>query len=150
MDGFGAAAKIRAFDKRQGGNPVLFNGWWYYANGAKMEDDSLGAMCEPLGNEYENLKNICCYHQGQLAQAVRQFDVFKEQLMMAPSPDRAAVDELKRLQAVVGERNQAVEKAKQRLADTPEGKRREEIRQYDAEQKAALASFKDIVKSVRI
>lgn len=149
-DSFGVAGRIKAFDQRNGGNPVAFNGWFYYLNGALRETEPLGALLDPPEDEYARLTNIVSYHKGRLAQAVRQFDACKESLMFSPYPQPESLDQLKQLQAVVGERNAAVQQATQNLAATEEGQRRERNRQFDAEQRQAQASFKDDVRAIRI
>lgn len=150
MDNFGVMARIAEFDKRHGGNPVLYGEWFFYANGAVREVDPLGALIPPPDDEYARLTNIVRYYQARLFKAVREFDAAKESLMMAACPDGEALDRLKKLQGVVGERNKAVEQAKQNLAQTERGKQLEANRQFDAELRQRHDEFKSKVKDIRI
>lgn len=150
MDNFGVTARIRAFDQRNGGNAVLFNGWFYYPNGATRDGEPLGPLIDPSENEYERLTQILTYHKGRLVQAVRKFDALKEELVMSAFPDGEALDRLKQLQTVVGERNEAVNAAKAQLDATDEGKQRERRRKQEAENQAQQAAFKASVNAIRI
>lgn len=142
--------RIAEFDKRNGSNPVLMGGWWWYANGAVRELEPLGALIDPPRDEYDRLRNILRYHQARLNHAVRDFDNFKDQLMMSRCNDGPGLDRLKALQITVSERNQAVEEAKARLAATERGQAMEGARRQDAESRAEQDQFRDAVKQIRI
>lgn len=142
--------RIRAFDQRNGGNPVDHNQWLYYANGAKREFEPYGALIDPPADEYQRFTNVLRYHEGRLAKAMHSFQNLREQLLMCPYPDKAALDELKRLQTLVGERNAAVAEAKEQLANTDVAKQRERNRQSNAEQKAQRDEFRSRVRMIRV
>jgi hypothetical protein len=150
MDQFGAAAKIADFDKRNGGNSVLYRNWIYYENGANRDMWPLGILLEPPADEYERLRNILRYHEGRQVEAVRQFDNFKEELMMSGCPDGAGLDRLRALGKTVAERNKAVEVAKANLAATDKAKQIEANRQWDAEQRKQIKEFQNQVQAIRV
>lgn len=150
MDNFGVMARIKEFDRRNGGNALRFNGWFHYANGARRDEEPLGALIDAPENEYDRLTNILTYHKGRLVQAVRNFDALKEELVMSAFPDGEGLDRLKQLQTVVGQCNEAVNVAKSQLEATEVGKRREAMRKHEVESRAERASFGDSVRAVRI
>jgi len=150
FDKFGVAGRINEFDQRNGGDPVFYQDCFFYRNGAYRDSNPLGLLADPSTDEYTRLGNIVRYHQGRLAEAVREFDSLKEQLMFSACPDGRAIDQLKQLQTKVSKRNAAVEKAKLALAGTAEGQRREQSRQMDAEQRQKQAAFHEEVRSIRV
>ena len=150
MDTFGVAARIRDFDQRNGGNPVLFQGFWWYRNGAYREDDPLGPMFDPPQDEHQRLAAIVHYYEGKLRQATLAFDELREQLLGSGSPQPEGLDQLKAKQAEVSKRNAELLQAKEALAATPEAQKRERWRLLDAENKQRLAEFKDQVKAIRV
>ena len=149
---YGAAGRINAFDRRNGGKnaSAVLGEWIYYSNGAKRECEPLGLLQDPPENEFERLTNIACFHQARLKQAIHQFDTLKEQLAFAVHPDGEALTRLKQLQELVSKRNAALEDAKQNLANTAGGKRRARSKEMDAEQRQRTQTFRDDVKHVRI
>lgn len=147
---YGVQAKIEDFDKQNGGASIVFNEWVYYANGANRDIWPHGALIDPPKDDYKRLSNIVCYHQGRLNQAVSDFDNFKEQLMMSGHPDASRLDQLRSLQAVVGERNAALVEAKRQLGETAEAQRRECYRQTEAESQARTAEFRKTVSDLRV
>lgn len=149
-DQFGVSAKVAAFDKRHGGNPVPLNSWFYYSNGAMREMWTLGALCEPPENDFERLTNVLRYHQARHRQAVEAFEECKEQLLMSGGEDREGFDRLKELQAIVGERNQAVRDAQAQVDATEEGRHRLRSKQMDSETKYHQTAFLDKVRALRI
>lgn len=150
-DPYSVAGRVDDFDKRHGRDSVSNGQWVFYKSGAVREVDPLGALIEPrLDDAYEHAKNVLQYYQLKLRRAVQAFDAFRSQLLMSTVPDRDSVEELKRLKSVVEEKSAEHEAAKQRLAETPEAKRRAESKQFDIEQKQALEAYKQDVKEVRV
>jgi hypothetical protein len=149
-DRYGVSGRIADFDKRNGGNPVYFNQWFLYANGARRESMPMGALIEPPDDEYQLARNILEYHQGRHAEAVRNFENLKERLGMSGCPDREGLDELKKLFRVVGERNQSVNDAQARLAKTETGKRLAAGRQMNAEHQQEMKDYRNQLRAMRI
>lgn len=149
-DQFGVKARIEAFDKRNGGHAVLRGEWFYYSNGAIRERDLLGALIDPPEDEFQRLTNILHFHEARHAEAVRAFDNWQERLLMSGEPDRDALDELRRLRDVVGERNEDVNQAKAALAGTERSKRLAAGRRLDAEMQQQRRDFKDEVRAIKI
>lgn len=150
IDKYGVNARVRDFDQRNGGNPVSFKERLYYANGAQRDSDPLGALIDPPADEYARLSNILRYHQGRCAAAVREFDHLKEELEASGCPQPEGLDQLRRLQAIVSERNQAVNAAKARLEETGTGQRLQASRRIDAEIKQEMDDYREALRQIRI
>jgi hypothetical protein len=144
------AGRVDEFDRRNGRGAVMYNDWFFYANGAMRELMAIGVMIDPPEDDFQRLTNILRYHQARHAIAVREFDNLKNELLMAGHPDGEAVDRLKKLQLVVGERNQAVNDARSKLAATEHGKQLERNRRTDAEYREQQNAFKNSVREIRI
>ena len=116
-----SAIRIAAFDREQGGNPVLDPGgaWWLYENGACRECDPLGALIPPPQDDYERLTNITLYHRACLSAAVRRFDDLKASLESSAGWGDDALAELKRRQAVVSAMSENLKKAQSELEKNP-------------------------------
>jgi hypothetical protein len=149
-DHFSVRGRIANFDKRNGGNPVYFNQWYLYANGARRESEPLGALIEPPDDEYLLAKNILQYHEARHAVAVRQFDNLKEDLAMSGCPQPEGLDQLRQLRQAVSQRNQAVNNAKTRLANTERGQELAAGRKVDAELRQSIEDYQDRLKAIRI
>jgi hypothetical protein len=150
IDNFGVGARIANFDKRNGGRPVFFNNWYYYANGAQREGWALGVLIEPPDDEYQRLANILKYHEARQAIAVREFDNLKEELAMSGCPQPEGLDQLRQLRLIVGQRNQAVNDAKTRLEGTERGRQVAWSRRQHAEEQQQMAAYRAQLKQIRI
>jgi hypothetical protein len=138
------------FDERQGCERVQSGDMFYFANGAIRENSSFAMMCDPPPDAYERLSNLLQFHRAKLTRAVKAFEEFRESLIMSGNDSGPAMEELKRLQSVVGERNLAAEQAKQALANTEQGKQLERNRPNLAAETERRQQAREKLRAVRI
>jgi len=151
MDEFGIGARIAAFDRRNGGNPVQWGGWFFYLNGAQRDTDPLGPLIDPPSDEYDLLTNILSYHKARLRRAVQEFDAFKEQALHSDnSCEKETLAALNELKDTVSAMNEACVEAQKNLDNTPQRQRRAAILQSAAEQTQRQKEFRDSVRAIRI
>lgn len=144
------SGRIEAFDKEHGGNAVRFQGWYWYANGARRDVEPLGALIPPPEDEYELCTNLLRYEQARHAKAVHGFEKLKEQLASSGCPDPQGLDELRQLQSVVGEHNAAVNEAKAKLDNTAQGKRIASARRSEAKHAQEMTAYRHELTRIRV
>jgi len=71
------AQRIRAFDESHGKDPVFFDGWLLFSDGASRETNPFGALCEPSPDAYQRSKFIVGYFEIKLELAVEDFTICK-------------------------------------------------------------------------
>ena len=143
------AGRIKEFHLRHGGDCVGDGHNFFYPNGAYREVMPEGALVDPPEDEWERLQNIRSFHKGKLAKAIHEFEDFRESITHA-FPDKASMSELKRLQAVVGEKQAAFDAASKALENTQHGKRLAERKLQAAENAQRQSEWASSVRAVRI
>jgi hypothetical protein len=131
-------ARIRAFEARHGGKEAssVYRDWIYYSDGANRDLTPEGLLQEPLANEFERQQAIVYYYRGRLQAVVTAFNDLKEKLKFsgATDRDREQLIELKKLQAMVTERNAELQTAQAALSLHPIAIARAGAQQFQAEQ----------------
>lgn len=146
-------SRVKHFESRQPGEPVIWRDWKWWKNGAKREFDPYGLLADPPPDEFEKLSNIVCYYRAGLERAVGAFDDLQSTLACAVpncGNEGAAIDELKRLQKEVAKWSKDLEKAEAARDATETGKRIAERQQRQVEEQQRIASFQAKVRELRI
>jgi hypothetical protein len=129
---------------------------YFYQNGAYRDVNPLGVLGEPPvpshpEEEHRLRSNQLTFARLKLKAAQDQFNELDERLSFAnPSDPDAAIAELKKLKAVVTERQKLVAAAEEALSQTAWGKQRAAMAQQEKEQKQRMAAFQHRRKSVKI
>ena len=71
---------IKQFDCEHG-DFVVYNGFFYFEDGARRENNPHGPRCEPPQDEYERLKLVVFFWNCKLQLAIEEFHVLKQNLI---------------------------------------------------------------------
>ena len=121
----GLNERVKEFDSKHGGEPVVVGHWLLFPDGAQREANPMGAWIDPPPKPYERAQLIVRYHEERLRRATQTFDELKETLRRqaseairqagAPTPPQppgeAQLAELRVMQETVFERGKARDEA---------------------------------------
>src|SRR5687767_14384787 len=99
--------RINEFHQRHGGECYLYDGFYWYADGAYRDEHPLGVFVEPPKGatdreKYEVLERSLKFYKGKLNRAVNQFESLRESLTCLMPPDAdAALRRLEELREAV-------------------------------------------------
>jgi hypothetical protein len=64
--------RLEVFHEENGGDCVLVNGWYVYSNGARRDENPVGALIDPPADPFERAKLQVAYHSMKVNAAVKK------------------------------------------------------------------------------
>lgn len=148
--------KIEEFHRRHGGECYSDGSMWWYPDGASRDVDKNGVMKDPWpGNSPEsivkNADNVVTFHTVKLKYYVTKFDEMNERLMFTvPANQKAALEELKKLQLAVQKSKRELAAAEAKRDATEIGRRRKSLAEARQEERSRFHEFQQQRRSIRI
>ena len=151
MDHDAIANRVDEFNRRNGGDAILVNGFYLYSNGATRDANPLGLLCDPPKDELETLKLQKLYHGTLLDLAKDDFVGLKQQLASSASAtgyvDNKELQRLQGLQRTVQAHKMNFDEAVDNIANHPRVQRNLQLKAEEEQRKQTALS---LVNSIEI
>lgn len=148
--------RVEQFHLRHGGECYSDECHWYYSDGAFRDVNKMGILADPLPptspeNIHRNAERVVTFHRLKLKHAVQKFDDLDFRLSSTvPHDPKAALAELKQLEAHVQKCRRELAAAQAKLDATEIGKRRKEMKTWRAEELQKFQEFQQQRRAIKI